>query len=523
MLNFILFTAIIILPFTAEACARKIPKDECQNTKRAGSFYILTPIVGAIIYGGFAVLAAHPILALAGSTLFYGGLTAVSNKKYEVLDSPFNAHDFDNLRNLYIYPEFYLSYVGWPIIVLVLAIFGSIIGTSVFLEDSFFFYSHMPYAHISLVIPYILGIAGWLVFIRLARAFLSFSFNENNMHEHGVTLELKQDIARFGLFPTVMLYRILLKTRIEKPETRDIKLEISSEKPADIIAIQGESYFDLERLFARLPKEQKTTWQPLRSLEAEGVVTGTVKVPAWGAYTMQTEFSFLSMLHNNTLGVDRINPYMRFAQKPLITAASLLRDAGYRTICIHPAKKEFFRRSDVMPNLGFDEFIGLEEFSDAPYYGKYIADSALAEKIEQITTEHHDSSEKPLFVFAITIESHGPWASGRLKAHLDETELLKTNPTGDAEFNLYQQHMENLISMVRSLCVDSNSQNPRVVAMYGDHMPALGPLFRKHGFTDIPTDYLLWNSEKPATKPNGLAIENFAKTVIQEAGLVIKN
>ncbi len=128
-----------------------------------------------------------------------------------------------------------------------------------------------------------------------------------------------------------------------------------------------------------------------------------------------------------------------------------------------------------------------------------------------------------MFIFAITIESHGPWANGRLKAHLDETELLKTNPTGDAEFSLYQQHMENLISMVRSLSVDSNSQKPRVVAMYGDHMPALGPLFCKHDFTDIPTDYLLWNSEKPATKPNNLAIEDFAKIVIQDAGLVIKN
>ncbi len=521
MFNYILFTAIILLPFGAEIFATKIPTKESANTKRSLRFYILTPIMGSMSYGAFAVFAAHPLLALAGSLLFYGGLTAVSNIKYKVLKSPFNAHDFDNLRNLYIYPEFYLSYVGWPIIALVIGVFASIIGVSLYFETSFALYRHIPLNDVSSIISYIVVIAAWLLALNVTRFCIGLFFNEKSMAHYGVTLELKQDIARFGLFPTGMLYRLLLKIPSDKTTLQQRPYTVTSQNPSDIIAIQGESYFDLERLFRRLPKAQQTTWKNLRDLEKAGVTTGEITVPAWGAYTMQTEFSFLSMLHNNLLGVDRINPYMRFAQQPVTTLASVLNEAGYRTICIHPAKKEFFRRSDVMPNMGFDEFIGLEAFENAPLYGKYISDSALGEKINALIAEHHSVSNQPLFIFAITIESHGPWANGRLDDHLNEAELTRTNPTGDTEFSLYQQHMDNLMALFRSVSVDTQAARPRTVALYGDHMPALDPLFQQHGFTEQPTDYLLWNSAGPVSKPNNVQIEKFGETVLKEAGVTL--
>ena len=523
MLSMILFAAIIMLPFGAEILTRKIPAAECNDTKRSLSFYLLTPIMGAFVYGSFAVFAAHPLLAFAGSLLFYGGLTAVSNKKYEVLDSPFNAHDFDNLRNLYIYPEFYLSYVGWPIIALVIATFASIIGLSITFEESFPMYRWLKISDIHMGLSYIAFIGLWLLFLRFFRYAVSRFFNERTMHSFGVTLELKQDIARFGLFPTVMLYHLLLNMNIDKTELRERDFTVTTDKPQDIITIQGESYFDLERLFSCLPQDKRTAWKTLRTLESDGTTTGSIEVPAWGAYTMQTEFSFLSMMENNRLGVDRINPYMRFAQKPVTTIASLLKNAGYRTICIHPAKKEFFRRSDVMPNLGFEEFVGIEEFEGAPYFGKYIADSALGARIEEIITDHHGSSDKPLFIFAITIESHGPWASGRLDEHVDEKALIAENPTGDREFTLYQQHMENLMALFRGLSVGSENTRPRTVALYGDHMPALGSLFQQHGFTDIPTDYLIWNSENPVSAPNNMTIEDYAAFIMKESGVSVKS
>jgi len=518
-----LITAVFILPFMAEWFAALSGSTVDQtNTKRSNAFYLLVPFMGLLVYGGFAAITGRELLALAGSLLFYGGLTAVSNKKYEILRDPFNAHDFDNLRNLYIYPEFYVSYVGWPILLLVIFAFITSIGAALWQETPFAIYDNVP-----LYLGWPIGLLFWFTVLIALGKIINLFFNEHTIAKYGVTTDLKRDVSRFGLFPTVLLYRLLLKAKNDKQELRNRQIEITanSATPADIIAIQGESYFDLERLFSLLPDNKKTAWKPLRALEQEGISTGNIKVPAWGAYTMQTEFSFLSGIPNDALGVDRINPYMRFAQKPLSTMVSALKNAGYHTICVHPAKKEFFRRASVMPNLGFDKFIGLETFDGASHYGKYIADSALAEEIEHIIAGHHAIRKEPLFIFAITIESHGPWAPGRLADQLDEEALVAENPTNDHAFALYQQHMENLLALYKRLSTDAGKtalQTPRTVAMYGDHMPALGELFEEHGFNEIPVDYLLWSNTHRVQNQGKIAIEDFAETVLKTAGLSLQ-
>lgn len=525
------FIAAVVVPFIAEAFAVRLP----GNQKKSLAFYVLSPLMGAVVYTAFAVIAAHPYLALAGSLLFYFGLTAISNKKYEVLRDPFNAHDFDNARNLYIYPEFYLSYVGWKLLALVILVFASFIGLSLWFETPFAIFSLFDGATglAGLIWKYgawFIVLGGWLMTIDIARSLFAKVFNEQTAHKYGVSFRLTEDVQKFGLFPTIMLYRILLKaTPNEALRAAKAKLRSSGhqhitvpEQPSDIIAIQGESYFDLSRIFEKI--EPGRRWDSLDALRGKSVATGKINVPAWGAYTMQTEFSFLSGIENSLLGIDRINPYMRFAQMPVTTVATRLREAGYRTICVHPAKKDFFRRQSVMPNLGFDAFIGLEAFEGAHYYGKYIADSELAVKIEEIIKEHHAESEKPLFIFAISIESHGPWAPGRLEGVLpqgmSEAKLVEKNLTGNHEFSLYQQHMENMLNMYKRLSVEANlSGQKRVVSLYGDHMPALWTLFEKHGFTDAPVDYLLWNSEKQAAPNAEQNIQDFAKTVLTEAGI----
>jgi len=503
----------------AEWFAANMPATLSGETRRSPAFYIVVPLLGAILYYGFAVLTARPYMALAGSVLFYGGLTAVSNIKYTILRDPFNAHDFDNLRNLYFYPEFYLSYVGWPIVILIAGAFSAGIGLSLYAEPMFPFYDMFP--------PYTgwaIVMVGWFLSMYILRLGITTFFNETTMARYGVTVELQQDVARFGLFPTVLMYRLLLLSKTDKEALRKHPLTAKATRavPSDIIAVQGESYFDLERLFQKLPNSAALSWKPLRDLETAGVHTGRITVPCWGAYTMQTEFSFLSTLRNDTLGIDRINPYMRLSQQPVNTLATALRDIGYRTICVHPAKKEFFRRLDVMPNLGFDEFIGLSAFEKAPIYGKYISDAALAAQIEDLIKAHHKESEKPLFIFAITIESHGPWAPGRLARHLDEKTLVRSNPVGNHEFALYQRHMENLLKFYKRLSVDSKADRPRTVAMYGDHMPALGTLFETYNLDDTRTDYLLWNSKKAVTPKTDVTAENFGKMVLKEAGITLK-
>lgn len=535
----ILVIACFVIPFAAEAIAVRFQTTE----KRRASFFLLAPVAGLIVYLSAAAITAHAYMALAASALFYFGLVAISNRKVRVLRDPLNAHDFDVARNVFFYPEFYVGYVGWPIVLLVTGAASGLVVLGLHYEDPFPLYGFFDtttglsgwlWAYGSW--PIVLG--GWLVLLGILRSGIALIFNEQTAVRFGVTLDPQVDIARLGLFPAMMLHRLLLKETppaelaAEKKalRSRSHSLTSENERLPDIIAIEGESYFDLERLFAKL--EDGGIWHPLRELEKNGVQTGQLQVEAWGAYTMRTEFSFLSGIANADLGFDAINPYTRFARQKVATYVSALKQAGYRTICVHPAKREFFRRNEVIPNLGFDEFVGLEAFKEAEHFGRHVSDKALGDQIEALIADHHASSKRPIFVFAITIESHGPWAPGRLQDHLPtgvtEQQLIADNPTDDHTFALYHQHMNNMLDFFRQLTVDADTrERNRVVALFGDHLPALGELFDKHAFDEQFTDYLLWNSQSEPTQdgtPTGpLKAEAFFPLILQEAGLTLQD
>src|SRR5207253_969711 len=82
---------------------------------------------------------------------------------------------------------------------------------------------------------------------------------------------------------------------------------------------------------------------------ASAALFGRFAVPAWGAYTMRAEFAVLSGVPESELGYDRFNPYYALARVPLESQVWRLRRAGYRTICLHPFDRRFFRRDLALP------------------------------------------------------------------------------------------------------------------------------------------------------------------------------
>ena len=87
---------------------------------------------------------------------------------------------------------------------------------------------------------------------------------------------------------------------------------------------------------------------------------GRLEVPGWGANTMRAEFAVLTGIPESELGYDRFNPYYALARVPIASQVWRLRRAGYRTICLHPFDRRFFRRDLAMPALGFERFLGRE-------------------------------------------------------------------------------------------------------------------------------------------------------------------
>ncbi|WP_417451246.1 LTA synthase family protein [Kordiimonas sp.] len=519
MATIVTIVTLLILPFFLEATI-KIGFSR-PDEKRHVAFYLLTPVTSLLVYLTLAALLGHPGITFIGWLFVYAGLAAVSNVKNRVLGEPICAPDLETARHLFIYPEFYVDYVGAKRVVAIFGSFALAVILACTLETSFVSHQSLLPAPAA----WALGLLGWMIALYLLARISSRVLTHARARSLGLTFDINTDTARFGYFPLMLLYGLLLMDRSEPaaPDTSHPPLSHKGKPggPPDIIAFQAESYFDIDRLYRRIPGYEDHTWPALDGLRKNGVSADLLHVPAWGASTMQSEFAFLSGIANENMGVDRINPYQRAAHTGIETIATRLKSLGYRTVCVHPAKKEFFRRSSVIPKMGFDDFIGVEAFSGASRFGPYISDEALGDLIERTIADHKKTSDQPLFVFSITIESHGPWDEGRLAPWLDEGVLAATDPTGDRSFAIYRQHMDNVLALFSRLGPEAAPdalKRPRTMALYGDHQPAFHDLFDRHGFTDSKVDYLLWHSGCQPEEHGALRVENLADKLLEVAG-----
>ena len=75
---------------------------------------------------------------------------------------------------------------------------------------------------------------------------------------------------------------------------------------SDIVVVQSESFFDARILSDTIKTDVLTEYDKCL-LESD--CHGRLKVPAWGANTMRTEFAFLTGLEPQTLGLAQFYPY----------------------------------------------------------------------------------------------------------------------------------------------------------------------------------------------------------------------
>ena len=172
-----------------------------------------------------------------------------------------------------------------------------------------------------------------------------------------------------------------------------------------IVLVQCESFFDARRALPDLPRDFLAGYDAACARGSHGRLT----VPAWGANTTRAEFAVLTGIGDAALGYDRFNPYHALARTPIASEVWRLRQAGYRTICLHPFDRRFFRRDLAMPALGFEAFLGRETLggSRAP---PYMSDPRTGRPhILRVL----DEAGPRTFIFAITMGNHGPWLAER--------------------------------------------------------------------------------------------------------------
>ncbi len=271
----------------------------------------------------------------------------------------------------------------------------------------------------------------------------------------------------------------------------------------DIVVVQAESFFDARRLYDGIKPGLLPEYDALR---AAAVCHGRLAVPSWGANTVRTEFGFLSGLPDAALGVHRFNPYRRLPRQGIVTLASWLRTRGYRTVCVHPYPASFYRRDKSYPLMGFDAFIDIRAFGaggDRDNAGPYVSDTAVAERVRAVLQAPRPDG-KPVFVFVITMENHGPLHLERADP-ADEAALYeRAPPAGCTDLSAYLRHLRNADRMLGALRQTlQQSSRPGVLAFYGDHVPIMPSVYAALHEPDGSTDFFVWRSDRAEPRSAG--------------------
>lgn len=422
------------------------------------------------------LLFQRPLSALSAVFGLHLLLIAVNNAKYDALQEPLVFSDLLEFMQVFRHPRLYLPFLGWAGMLGLLLVPPLLLYLSLTLEQP----SDNAWTAVLLGLPLSLAML-------LPAKRQSFSVDPNaNLHTQGLLGSL--------VIGQLLAWQKHHRISFEETLRQSVFARSSNTShDSDVIVIQSESFFDVRRLYAPIAPH---ILQHFDTTIADAHYAGQLRVDAWGANTMRAEFAFLTAVPNKSLGCYRFYPYP-YIKTPLPSLARHYRERGFRTICLHPHSATFFQRDRVFPLLGFDEFIDIEEFSPHDKAGPYIGDAAVTEKILALRQQ----SAQPLFIFAITMENHGPLHLENISR--DEELAVYETPPAFAAHNLsvYLRHLQNADLMIKTLTEQlREEQRGCWLCFYGDHIPIMPAPYTAQKFTNSQSDYFIWHNHQTVTQ-----------------------
>lgn len=430
-----------------------------------------------LAYAALLLLLERPWFAMALLNAGLMLLVQVNNAKYRSLQEPFVFQDYEYFTDAIRHPRLYIPFLGWGkffviVCAVVLALVAGLLSEQV------------PHGHLA-----------WddrAIFLLSVILFACVCVTYAIRHPLTLSFLPAQDIQQFGFFSCLWSYGSLARQPLSLPVSAFSSWTAHASGPTPhLVVVQSESFFDARRLSSLVREDVLKNFD---QMQAESLAYGRLQVPAWGANTVRSEFAFLSGQTQAALGIHRFNPYQAMMRGDGIeTIASVLKSMGYKTVCIHPYHGDFYQRNRVLPKLGFDYFYDIASFAQAAYYGPYVSDMSVAEKIRQELL----ASSQPVFIYAITMENHGPLHLETVTAEDVAAAYDKQPPAGFEDLTIYLKHLRQADAMAGYL-MDTFKALPDEVGLcwFGDHVPIMPKVYQALGIPNGEVDFVLWSNRQ---------------------------
>ncbi|MFZ2237174.1 MAG: LTA synthase family protein [Dokdonella sp.] len=325
---------------------------------------------------------------------------------------------------------------------------------------------------------------------------------------------LTESAARAGLIGSLLLYHWELGDGRVPTADRDAAIAMidahadllrerlaaatTTQQPPDIVIVQSESLFDPARLNNVEPGRFLTEFRKL----AKSSRSGELHVPTFGGGSIRTEFELLTGAPLSSLGGIQY-PWLELDHARFPSLASILARNGYTTTAIHPNGAAFWNRNRVFPELGFQRFIDVAAFKKEDIVGLFTSDAALT---DYMIAELKDDGP-PQFLFAITMENHGPFD---WRPNLDAERLAalpmppQLDDGGRLWFGNYLYLLDDADHELGRLAEALKQRKRRTLLLFfGDHLPSIHTVYNQLGFDDgkteleQPTEWLLFDPANP--------------------------
>lgn len=300
------------------------------------------------------------------------------------------------------------------------------------------------------------------------------------------------------------------------------EVQKADKKPA-IIAIMNESFADFEHI-AQF-KTNKDYLPNYHKLQEESI-SGCVSVSAYGGYSCNSEYEFLT---GNTLGFlpsgsAVFTQYLNDKQNGLV---SWLNELGYTTQAISPCSEGLWDIGNAYEQLQFKSklFNCGDYISNCQYINNNMSDSSLFHYIE---AQYESNKGSPYFVWTATMQNHGPY---------DDLSSVPSEVTFEGyNNNEALQYINSIYQSDKALgeLTDyfRNKDEEVIIVMFGDHYPHILS-FTEHLYgKDVAllstedysrlrqTPFLIWsNKGVDAEKIDDISLNYLSNEVMEAAGL----
>jgi hypothetical protein len=465
---------------------------------------VLDAIIPLAAFVGCVALTGKPVICGIGLFALLCAIARADRLKRRILREPILFYDvYQTIDVLFRHPQVdILAAANWRSAVTMSAGMAATVA-AMWLEPALWRWTPLPAATFLLLLSaIILAVRGPLLMASAIR-----------LRSLGATGDPRADAARLGFFAMQIVHVML--ARAERAERRAASRmgtgpalrRARSNDGCPVILIQSESFFDARRLDRRMPSDLLPAFdRHCRS----GIQWGRLAVPGFGGNTMRTEFAVLTGMTEAAIGFDRFNPYQALARRPIGSLAWRLRSEGYRTICIHPFDRRFYRRDIVMENLGFDAFLGEEAFARPAPPGGYIPDSDVA----ALTLDLLRDEGPKVFIFAITMQNHGPWSdrANRFPGAIYDRVPVLAGDRGLSSFAAGLHESDRMLELISAELAARGDDG--VIAFYGDHLPGFSATFEKLGFVDQCSDYVITRCHEHVGRRIDLAAHELSDAIL---------